>query len=232
MTVAYNDLIFAYSFDQLTSGGLLFDSGPLKLHATPGAGGAAPTRQLDGSYAMDGGDYWNLSGAVQARFYANAPTGAWTMLVKAQPTAAGTLALFDCYDAGGGGTNQGITFAVNGYTQWRAYNFIGGGTSPRVDATHVAMTASRLISMAVTVETTPRTIVENAVGTAVWGAGAFAAPSYDTTIVPRIGSAGFFALFTGRVYYMALIRGAVLNADLGVLCAALVNGQKPFCVRR
>jgi hypothetical protein len=222
MRVQFDSVVFAYDFDRLTDGGLLYDHGPLGLHATPGAGAAAPTRQLDGSYSFDGGDYFELSGASQARFYANAPTGACTWLSLGYATQG---AIWSCFD----GANMGLIYLHVG-NKIRLYQCQGGPT-PYVATASSSMMDGRYRVVAAAIEAAPRCLIEQASDAAVW-VGAFGATSYNTAMVPTIGAyPGGGSSMTGRQKYLCLLRGAVSSSDMAELSALLSNGVKPFCVR-
>jgi len=222
MRVQFDSVVFAYDFDRLTTSGQLYDHGPLALHATPGAAGAAPTRQLDGSYSFDGGDYFELSGASQTRFYANAPTGSCTWLSLGYALSGAVWACFD-------GVNKGLIYLHVG-NKIRFYQ-CQGGPVPYVATASSSMMDGCYRVVAATIETTPRCMIEQAPDAAVW-AGAFGATSYNTAMVPTIGTyPGGGTGMTGRQKYLCLIKGAIHSSDMSELSQMLLDGQKPFCVR-
>lgn len=230
----WSRVVFAYDFDRQTSGGLLYDHGPLALHATAGAGAAAPTRQLGGSYTLDGGDYWTLP----LRFYDAAPTGAhsWLVVGGSTATAAAVARVFSCWNSTAGGVDKGTllgldTTATN--QRVRAYQCQGAAAQPYTVSAAAAPYLMRAASCAaLTVETTPRGFHDTAVASYSWGAGAIGTASYDNTLVPRIGMdpAGTNAL-TGQLRYLALLDGAVSTPDLLTLSQMMRDGGKPFCCR-
>lgn len=229
MRVGLDSVVFAYDFDRLTSGGLLYDHGPHGLHATPGAGAAAPTRQLDGSYYFDGGDYFALSGASQARFYANAPTAEHTWVASFNNPTVGTCAMFSCDNANAGGTWKGLMCVANGGINQLIYHLQGVAALPGFLAQYTSQ-GTNIHNTVVSSEATPRGIDNcKAMGIGAWVAPGFGTVVYDTAQVPRIGMGAY--QYTGYIRYLALLRGAVSSADMAELSAMLCNGFKPFCVR-
>lgn len=230
MRVGLDSVVFAYDFDRLTTDGLLYDAGPLGLHATPGAGAAAPTRQLDGSYYFDGGDTFNLSGASQTRFYANAPTGALTWLLSCTPTTgAGNVGVVCIRTVGA--PHGGIALDYFGATSaYHLYQNKGGGAGEYINASVYAQSGRKHVTVC-TVETTPRGISDGAIQTCAWGAGAFGTTVYDPAFVPCIGLNAAVGFFSGRISYLCLLRGSVLSSDLAQLSALMMDGKKPWCYR-
>lgn len=239
MRVQHDSVVFAYDFDRLTPGGPLYDAGPLGLHATPGAGAAAPTRQLDGTYSTDGGDYWTLP----LRFYDVAPTGAHTWLFSFGSTAvaAAVPRIFSCWNSTAGGVDKGIMLCLDSTSadqRVRAYQCQGAAAQPYIVSAAAAPYIRGYQSVAVvTVEATPRGLHNGALASYSWVAGAIGTASYDTAIVPRIGMdpAATNAL-TGRGGFVALLDGAVSSSDMAELSAMMMNATsgtapKPFCVR-
>lgn len=232
MAVNYNDVIFAYDFDRLTSGGLLYDHGPLELHATFGGGGFSPTRQLDGSYAFNGAQYFTLAGDVQTRFYQNAPTGAKTVLALCA-NSTNDAYLIGAYNiattTGFSTVVQGIVASNTFYLQMAhrnggaPFSYVQTGTISNYLAPHV---------VCATVETTPRFVADQKLSTASWPVGAFASCVYDAATTPRIGGNSGGNGIVGRVYYVALLKTAIDNATMASLSAQLANGSKPFTARR
>lgn len=231
--VQFSDLIFCYDFSRLTADGLLYDYGPYELHATPGAAGAAPTRQLDGSYSLDGGDYWALSGAVQTRFYSVAPTGTHTYLLVSYKESTGNSQMpFSCSNSGAGGVYYGITLQLGTSGTIAAYQFKGDGTTPVAATTNAVQPYGMKVGACLTVETTPRGMMRQKYEPATWAVGAFGTGAYDAAITPRIGMhPNGNNPMLGRMWYLALLRGAVSSADLAELSSMLAVGVKPWAVR-
>lgn len=230
MTVKYSDIVFAYDFDRLTADGRLFDYGPHGLHATPGAGAAAPTRQLDGSYYFDGGDYFYLAAAPMARFYSVAPTGAhtWLFATKMLSVTATAHRIFSCETAVAGLAII-VVATASPTVSWR---ISGTGAGLRQYNTSAASVPLESCQFAGTYESTPRTLVSQAVVGGAWAAGAYGTTVYDAATVPRIGTqpTGGGAV-VGRIYYLALLSGAVSSPDLAALSNLMRDGGKPFCWR-
>lgn len=117
---------------------------------------------------------------------------------------------------------------VLGNTQ--VYNMIGNATLPQLRGTLSASVGRRRVA-ALTVETTPRHVVDQALAVApTWVVGAFGTPAYSA-IAPRIGGAAVVGMFTGTMRYLCCIRGAVSSADLSQLSALVANGKKPWVTR-
>lgn len=230
MTVPFSDVVFAYDFDRLTADGRLFDHGPHGLHATAGAAGAAPTRQLDGSYRFDGGDYFTLP----LDFYRWAPTGERTILSVSslQTAVAGGYDLFGAA-AFIGGNFYGFSHLRTVAGASLVYNFIGNGTLPYCGVAAggaILKTYDTQVTCAV-VTTTPRWMTQQTGLTATWGVGAYAPCVYSAVTQPTIGI-GLNGYWIGRIYYLALIRGALSSPDLSQLCSLISDGSKPWCDRR
>jgi hypothetical protein len=108
----------------------------------------------------------------------------------------------------------------------------GGAGDPDVRFSTAWVTANRRLVVATTLETTPRGMWNDSSQPVAWNGGAFGTTVYDATAVPRIGSDPNFAnSFSGRIYYLALLRGSVLSDDLAQLSALMLNGKKPWCYR-
>ncbi len=232
MIVSHNDIIFCYDFDRLTPDGLLYDYGKFGLHATAGAAGAAPTRQLDGSYYFDGGDYFALSGASQTRFYANAPTGVVTWLSVSVSLYLGRSVLFSTL------VNDGVWYGLE-HTIWTQPGTFQGSLNYHCDAgltqqsySSVQYTSYRNLVLAMICGgsgtkyglvngTTFDTVA--AVGTGV---------SYGSSPAPAIGRRpDASASSTMRLYYLCLINKAISSSDMAELSSMMMDGQKPFCMR-
>ena len=231
MTVDYKDIVACWDFDRLTPGGLLYDYGPHELHATPGAGAAAPTRNLDGSYYFDGGDNFLLSGTSQTRFYANAPTGDMTILSLVASQLAGGAYTIVGAPAFIAGSFYGWEFDETAAGGSHVYHFIGDATLPQSAATAPTLVQnnSRHV-VCTTVETAPRWMVQSSRVAASWVGGAMAPCVYWPATVPTIGS-GISNLWIGNMYYLCAIRGAISNDDLAFYSRMLMDGKKPHCVR-
>lgn len=231
MQVQRDSVVLAYDFDRLTPDGLLYDYSKYGLHATPGAGAAAPTRQLDGSYSFDGGDNFALSGASQARFYANAPTGELTILVVATMSAAAQCAWFSCM-----GLSAPNYFGIQlSHVSPTAYMKQLRGSAAII---YEATTAPQLLVQplrnvfCMTMEATPRCMVRGTVQSCAWAGGVMATTVYDAAVVPKIGNADVGAAgLVGAMSYLCLLRGAVSSSDMAELSALMQNGVKPFCWR-
>ena len=238
MRVGHSDLIFCYSFDRLTPDGLLYDHGPLALHATPGAAGAAPVRQLDGSYLFSGAQYFALSGASQARFYANAPTGAHTWLWVASCTyAGGANIIFNAADINAGNW-YGIAALTVETAPLRQMAMTGYATAVTnyVHSVRAFTIANKVSVSCVTVEASPRGMQDGTATTGSWGGGGNGTVVYRTAVEPRIGGSALWTPLGGRLYYLALLRGAVSSADMAELSAMMMNATSgtspwPFCTR-
>ncbi len=231
MTVSYQDVIFAYSFDRLTSGGLLFDHGPLELHATPGAAGAAPTRQLDGSYAFAGAQYFTLAGDAQTRFYQNAPIGAKTILALCT-NSINDSELINAYNTATVTGFRAVVQSLAASNTWYLQMAHRTGIAP-FGYTQTGVVSNYLAPhvFCATVETTPRCVVDQRAITASWPLGAFANCVYDAATVPSIcGKSGANGI-VGRVYYLALLKNALASADMAQLSALIASGLKPWTQR-
>lgn len=226
----WSNVVFAYDLDTLTLGGLLRDFGPNGLHATPGAGAAAPTKQPDGSYSFDGGDYFSLSGDAQARFYANAPTGAhtWLFSVSEVNFGSGGRYLFSTYNFAAG-MYYGSSINTTNPTIFRNFLGDGGAVLNQLWWRPVPKGLDRT-SIIATVETTPRaycnTVPET---TTTWAAGSFNAVVYDPTVVPTIGNGPLG--WIGRIRYLALLRVVPTNPEMLALNQSMRDGGKPWCWR-
>ena len=233
MTVSFQDVIFAFDCSRIeTVGGVryLWDYGPNGLHFAFPGGAADPTPQLDGSLSFDGGDYLALPAGRVADFYQKMPAGPYTLLFNYTANAAGSY-FFSCIEnlaPNWFGIAIGIE-PVLGNTQ--VYNMIGNATLPRVVGTLSSSVARRRVA-ALTVETTPRHVIDQSLATApTWTVGAFGAPSYSA-IAPRIGGAAVVGIFNGTLRYFSIIRNAISSPDMAQLSAMLANGIKPFCWRQ
>lgn len=234
MTVSRDDLCMVFDFDRLTPDGRLYEYAH-GLHATPGAAAAAPTRQLTGEYTTDGGDYWTLP----LDFYTYAPTGPHTWMFRFGSTAvaAAIPRIFSCWNSTAGGVDKGIMLCLDSTAaaqRVRAYQCQGAAAQPYV----VSAAAEPYVHgyrsvVAVTVGATPRGMHNQRIASYSWGAGAIGTASYDTAIVPRIGMdpAATNAL-TGRGAFLALVKGAMSNADLAAYSRLIAECvSRPFCVR-
>ena len=232
MALEYRNVVFAYGMEYIFSAAgvrYLRDHGPNGFHFAFPGGAADPTPDLSGGLVSDGGDYLYYDGDL-ARFYAQMPTGACTILYAATLTSSASRTIFGCQSLGGG-NNRGMsltsaTAAIYEWYQWR-----GDATNPAIQPTgHAATRQHRCV---LTMETTPRFLRDESVGTAAWAGGAFGTCVYDPTIIPRIGATpagGSFWL--GSMRYLCLLRGALSNDDLAYASRLLAEGVKPFCWRR
>lgn len=245
MLASYDDLIFAFDFSRIeTVAGIryLVDYSKNGFHFAFPGGAADPTPQLDGSLLFDGGDYLSLPAAQLARFYAQMPTAQWTALACAgyiTNAVGNSPRLFSCWNSTAGGTNRGITiqFNVPIASVCRGMSIVGHGLAA-LDYIIGALGAPYMpLGRGVgcwTNETTPRGMQQQSNNVYTWGAGAYAAAVYDAAIVPRIGMdpAATNPINTGRLYYLALLRGALSSPDLAELSRLMSEGvQKPFCIR-
>ncbi len=217
--------------DRLTSDGRLFDYGPYELHATPGAGGTAPTRELDGSYSFSAGA--NKTFVLPMRFFSVAPIAEYTWLLSfaASHPTAGNNAQLQSWE-----TNVGNSYGIFAYqdtsSNLQLVNMRGIVTQPMIS---VSLRLPRITRhcVAATVETTPRAVGNGAALTATWTVGAWGNPVYFGAAAPQLG---FGTTWTGssiqRMYYTAIIRGAISSPDMAALSEKLMMGQKPFCVRQ
>jgi hypothetical protein len=231
MTVDYNSVVWAYGMEDIfVSGGnrYLRDSGPNGFSMRFLGGAADPTPTLTGELSFDGGDYLYYDGDL-TRYYNKMPTGALTFLCVTNQTTAATRVIFACELSGA--NNFGLRFAAATAAIYECYQMQGAAAAPAVQPTGYSITRPHLTAL--TIETTPRLLLNQQIGTAAWAGGAFGTCVYNTAVVPRIGSApGGGAFWLGTMKYLALIRGAVSSPDLSQLSALLANGVKPFCVRR
>jgi hypothetical protein len=236
MTVPYSDVIFAFDFSRIESvGGVryLWDYSPNGFHFAFPGGAADPTPQLDGSLSFDGLDYLALPAMQLARFYAQAPTGASTVLLWHTPAVA-TGCVWSCWNSGGGGINDGVVLLAQTATTAapRFYQGQGGAGLPYIAGTLAhGMSWKRVVSY--TMETTPRGLTDGTTNGAAWALDAFGAAVYDPVMVPRIGTHPSGAGgYQGRQYFLCWIRGAISSPDMAQLSAMIANGVKPWCVRR
>lgn len=238
MTVSYNDIIFAYSFDRFfTSGGnqYMWDFGPNEFHMRFGAGAAAPTVTLTGELSFDGGDYLYWDGDL-TRYYAKMPTGALTA-VLAFASGGSTHYIYSCWDSGAGGTQDGILLLRAGSglsSSIQLYPMQGDATIPYVvDLVAGAVPEPRQNVLCMTVETTPRMLCNNKLWVMGWAVGGMGTTSFNTAIVPRIGmNPNGGGPYIGTMSYLSFIRGAINSPDMASLSTQLANGSKPWCVRR
>lgn len=221
------DVHCCWDFDHLTPTGLLRDFGPHELHATSAVGFSQPTRQLDGSYYFDGADYFYLTGVVQARYYALAPTGpqTWIAWFEQLGAAAPFWSTFNIV----GGLNYGqmiycvASAAANGF---RFYHLQGGAPQPWLWMTP-NMPQNGVY--AVTVETTPRGQQNGADAAPTWIIGAYGACVYDATVAPWIGGSPLIGNFVGRFRYLSQLNRVLTNDELLWYSGELLDGRKPFC---
>lgn len=234
----WSDVVGAWDFDTLTPGGLLRDFGPNGLHLTFPGGAANPTRILSGGFSFDGGDYLEMSdAATRARFYAVAPTGAHCWLVVAgQYTSGGGGQVFSCWNSAGGGVNDGLALTAVAANSFRAYHMQGAAAAPYVVSTTPDPLSIFNIprrSYGVTVETTPRAIIDGAVvGDMAWGAGAIGTAVYDTAQAPRVGMdpAGTNP-YIGNLHYLCLLGRVPTTPELLALNQSMRDGGRPWCNR-
>ena len=237
MSVSLDQVVWAFDFSRIeTVGGVryLIDGGPSGFHFAFPGGANDPTPRTDGGLQFDGGDWLDLPAAQMARFYTALPTGACTFLfsgLRTDPVAAAVL--FSTDNNGAGGVWRGLflqTF-VAGETQIRQGQ--GGAALPSITIA-TARLPGRKIMLSGTCETTPRALVDQSTVASAWTVGAFGVCNYDTAIVPCIGArpGHVSGLWTGPIYYLALLKGVVSSADLSALSAQIANGGKPFCWRQ
>ena len=228
--VPLSDVVFAYDFDRLTDGGLLYDYGPNGLHATPGVGAAAPTRNLGGSYSFNGApQYFSLPLA----FYKAAPTAEHIWIARTQITSGDCI--FSC-ENNATLTGYNLRMLVASVLPW-LYNYhlrAGGGLIRYTYPTSIDYFA-RPITTILTVETTPRAMRADVAVSPAWTVGGFVPDTYNTAVQPRIGTlpAGEPGAnpLSGRLYYLALLKNAISSADMAQLSAMLSESKKPFCYR-
>ena len=243
MQVQRDSVVFAYSGGSyFTSGGntYLRDHGPHGFHMRFAAGGAAPTPQLDGSLYFDGGDYCYFDGDL-TRFYAQMPTTALSWLyVASQVAPAVNTVAFSCMNVAG---NRGIGFryynvSASGLIQMSMDSFNAAG----VFGTAFNATALRGVG---STNAIAYSYTKNVKAIMLWdhknvGAtlGDNSSPiAYDASAAPHVcGRPAGGANPRIRLYYLALLRGAVNSADLAELSSMLmgaVSGTNPwpFCGR-
>jgi hypothetical protein len=242
MSVPLSDVVFAFGMEDIFSvGGVRYlrDSGPNGFHFAFPGGAADPTPQLDGSLSFDGGDYLSLPAGRLAEFYAKMPQPAqaytWMCVGGSTVLAADTARIFECYNLGGGGVKKGLILGYNTTTAAQriySYHFLGDAAwnSANTAVGSPSVFGQRSV-LAMTIETTPRCLINQSTNVPAW-AGSFGNVAYDTAITPRIGGDPVGGSFlTGRLSYLALIRGAISSPDMAQLSAMLGNGFKPFCQR-
>jgi len=220
----YASVVFAYDGTVIASGGnrYLKDFGPHSLDALFPGGAADPVPQLDGSILFSGAQYASLAGAVQTRFYQVAPTAQFTWLLR---LTASNGAVFASWDS----TNKGMIVLQTTAGELRLYEGQGGACPYVLSA---LFPHGRHRAMVTTTEASPRSLLDQSVDNVTW-VGAYAAPSHDPTIIPRIGiyPNGTTAL-TGNLHYLCLMKGSVSSPDLAYASRLLAEGVKPFCWRR
>lgn len=233
----WSNVVFAFDFSTLV-GGRLRDFGPGELHASFPGGGANPTRLLGGGCSFDGGDYLEFSdAAIRARFYEVAPTGGHVWLVVGdQYTSGGGGQVFSCWNSAGGGVNAGIAFTAAAINSFRVFQFQGTAAIPNIRSSTpspMSIFGVPRHHYAVTVETTPRIIADEAVlGDAVWDVGAYGTTVYDETQVPRIGMdpAGTNP-YIGNLRYLALLGTVPTLPEMLHLVQYMRGGGRPWCWR-
>ena len=231
MPFDYASVVFAYDMNTIVASGgnrYLKDFGASSFDFRFPGGAADPTPDLSGGLVFDGGDHLYYDGDL-ARFYAQMPTGAATLLYATTLTDSAVRTIFSCQSFGA--NNRGMLFgsqtaAIYGWYQWQ-----NAATNPVIQPTGHAATRQHLCAL--TMEATPRFIRDGSQGTATWAAGAFGTCVYDPAIVPRIGSVPVGGQFwLGSMRYLCLLRGALHNDDLAYASRLMAEGVKPFCYRR
>ena len=240
MPLDYQRVVLALDFDRLTPGGLLYDYSRYALHLTPGAGAAAPTRNVNGGFDFDGGDRFEMDAVTMARFYAVAPLGAFTVawVCNFTTTAGAADRIFSCWNSTAGGVDRGIVAAVltsAAAGRARAYQMQGAAAQPYVAsaAAEPYLRVGGRSCCILTVEAAPLGMINDQRAAAAWAVGAFGAAVYDAAIVPRIGMdpAGTNP-FTGRARYFLLYDGALTEDDQRQLMTHMVENRQAFCWRR
>lgn len=245
MQVQRDSVVFAYSGATFASGGntYLQDFGPHGFHMRFGAGGAAPTPQTDGSLYFDGNDYCYYDGDL-TRYYAQIPTGEHTWLSFAnQLTPSGSAILFSSFLLTGGnyyGLVSALESTAYGVDKERlvVYQAQGGPALPTVYLPIFAGSGvlhRGPIARASAIGTTCRSVFTGGYSETAFAT--FGTCVYNTATAPRIGMnpVGSGQL-TGRIYHLALLRGAVSSADLAELSSMMMNASSgtspwPFCGR-
>lgn len=223
MALEYSRVVAAWDMSTLTPNGRLRDFGPSGIHMAFGAGAAAPVPQLDASMLFSGAQFFYAEAAAQARFYANAPTGAHTWLILCQGVSTGTI--FSCWTA----ALRGLL--VLQLSQLMRF-YQGQGVTTFVATTASSVTDTRRSRILASIETTPNVLINGTRNAATWGLGGLGTTLYDTGVAPRIGMYpdGSYP-FTGRLYYLCLMRGALHSDDLRDASRLMAEGIKPFCWR-
>lgn len=227
MAVDYQDVVMAFDFDRLTSDGKLYDYGPYGLHATPGAGAAAPTRNLDGSYAFATvPQYFTLP----MSWFTVAPTGSHTWLFGFRAVASTNDMQFLSWEANGG-NNYGILAFHSTTNTLRLYTLGGVPGTPEITVPCPISKRARHNAI-VTVEASPRAVVDGARQTATWTIGAWTPPVYFGAAAPVLGyGGGWTGTSNQSMYYTALIRGSLASSDLSLYSRLISEGIKPWCYR-
>jgi len=230
MAISPSDIVFAFDFSRVeTVGGVryLWDYGPNGFHFAFPGGAADPTPQLDASLSFDGGDYLFLPAGRLAAFYAQMPTREMTILCVTSVTTAATRVIFACELSGA--NNFGVRFAGATASIYEFYQMQGAAPAPAIQPTGYSLTRPHVTAL--TIETTPRLLLNQRIGTAAW-VGAFGTCVYNVAVVPRIGGApGGGSFWLGSMGYLALVRNAISSPDMAQLSAMLAAGIKPFCWR-
>jgi hypothetical protein len=235
--IPLSDVVFAFDMNRIESvGGVryLWDYGPNGFHFAFPGGAADPTPQLDGSLSFDGGDYLSLPAGRLAEFYAKMPTRecTWLMRFIISPAAGASVLLFSCYSMPAANRFGQVVRAYQA-SSVGLYQEQNSASSQAAFIQNVPTGTGHSI-VAGTIEATPRGIGNGASATScVWGGGVFGTCVYDVAKAPLIGlDAAYAALpFTGRLSYLALLRGALSSPDMAQLSAMLAEGRKPFCQR-
>jgi len=226
----YQRVVLALDFDRLTPGGLLYDYSRYALHLTPGAGAAAPTRNVNGGFDFDGGDRFEMDAVTMARFYAAAPTGTYTVagVVNLAASAAATARVV--FDASVVAPRRGIALRWNIAGVIDAYQNNEFGFSAVQIASGGA--TGRRWAFVMTVQTAPTAMLNEQRINAIWAVGAFGTCIYDPAVVPQIGAGASGSHWIGNMRYFLLYDGALTEPDQAVLMRHLVEGRAPFCYRR
>ena len=227
-------VVFAFDFETVESvAGVkyLIDRGPNGFHFAFPGGAADPTEQLDGSYSFDGGDYLSLPAAQLVRFYSKMPTGEHTWIWRGHATAATVGTFFSCWN--GAANHKGIMIQQDsGGWVIRCYQL--QGTAALVQARAIDAGSLNAASFgSFSMEAAPICCVRGNLMASAWSGGSIGTAVYDPAIPPRIGMnpAGAGYPLTGRLYDLALVRGAVDLPTQLETQRMLAVGRKPWCER-
>jgi hypothetical protein len=237
MTVSRDDLIFCFDMNRIeTVSGVryLWDYSNNGFHFQFPGGGADPVPQLDASLLFSGAQYLSLPAARLAEFYAKMPTSEWTLLLSSLFTV-GTVStrVLDAMNAAGTRgfrLDFGAADRLESYGRTIAAASVGGIDAAVLPyANRRRVTAIRCVPAVNYTVLTDQQFLQS-------GAPAYAAAgpiAYDAAIVPAIGGpfGGGGAQISGRLFALALIRGAISSPDMAQLSAMLAESKKPFCYR-